>query len=445
MNAPPMRPRMSRIAAAASVLLILAIAGAAAASEAQAEPVLFRDIRVLTVTDGVRDPADVLLRGETIAAVAAGGTLDTAGVRVIPGRGLTLLPGLIDAKTHIGLAEVWQVSASVDIDETTIPSTPHLQVVDALHPGSAVIPVTRAGGVTTVLVAPGEANVFSGQSAVVHLTGGSLARMLIRSPAAVHATLGEKPKATYGPRHKMPMSRMGLAALFRERLAAARDDMQRRRRFREEEARWVQDPQGKAPSPPERNLELEALASVLRGEMPLVVAAHRAGDIELALRLAGEFSFRLILDHATEGWKLADEIARRGVPVLVGPVTVQPSTMQTLGARYDNAAILHAAGAVIAIQTGGTHNARNLPFEAGLAVAHGLPWESALRAVTLNPARIFGLDDRLGSVEEGKEATLVAVEGRDPFQPRDRIRHVFIRGREYPPQSYQTAPLDPIR
>ena len=436
---PTLRRRRARALGLLGALLLLA-AGRTGAGEPPPEPVLFRSIRVLTVSGPILGSADVLFREGRIARVGAGGTLDTAGVRVVPGEGLTLLPGLIDSRTNVGLAEIWQVASTVDVNESTSPSTPELLVADAIHPGSAVIPVTRAGGVTTVLVAPGESNVLAGRSALVHLTGGTLARMLVRSPAGMHATLGEAPKRTYGPRHVMPMSRMGEAAVLREKLVAAQEYRASWERYRRKEERFREgggEGDESPPEPPKKDLAMEALLPVLRGELPLVVSAHRASDIDLALRIADEFAIRLVLDHATEGWKLAGEIARRGVPVLVGPISTQPSSMQTLGARYDNAAILEKAGVLIAIETGSTHNARNLPFEAGLAVAHGLPWDAALRAVTLNPARIFGVEDRLGSIEEGKEATAIVIEGTDPFQPLHRVRRVFIRGREYPAFSRQ--------
>jgi imidazolonepropionase-like amidohydrolase len=418
------------------LLSLLAARGAAAQAESP-PPVLFRDIRVLTVTGPVLEHADVLFRDGLIARIAPAGTLDTTGVEVFDGPGHTLLPGLIDSRTQVGLAEVWMVRSTVDVSEATSPSTPQLMVADAINPASQVIPVTRAGGVTTVLVAPGESNVLNGQSALVHLTGGSLAEMLLRSPVGLHATLGEAPKATYGPRKTMPMSRMGEAAVLREKLVAAQEYRAKWARYRKRHREWERDREGEEPEPPGRDLEMEALVKVLEGDLPLILSAHRASDIEVGLRIAEEFGLRLILDHATEGWKLADRIAERGVPVLVGPISVQPSSMQTLGARYDNAAILHEAGVLLAIQSGSTHNARNLPFEAGLAVAHGLPWQAALEAVTINPARIFGVEDRLGSIEEGKEATAIVIRGEDPFQPLDPVVRVYIRGRAYPPVSYQ--------
>jgi imidazolonepropionase-like amidohydrolase len=160
-------------------------------------------------------------------------------------------------------------------------------------------------------------------------------------------------------------------------------------------------------------------------------------DLWTALRLADEFKLRIILLHATEGWKIADEIAKRKIPVLVGPVTTQPDSMETLGATYENADILHRAGVVIAIVTADEHNVRNLPFLAGIAAAYGLPREEALRAITANPAAILGVSGTIGAIREGLSADLVVFDG-DPLQPRSRIEHLLIAGRIIPPTSRQT-------
>jgi len=172
--------------------------------------------------------------------------------------------------------------------------------------------------------------------------------------------------------------------------------------------------------------------------MPVFVRAHRVDDILTAVRLAEEFKLRLIISHGTEAYKVADLLAARKIPVVVGPITVQPERIETLGAIYDNAARLSRAGVTIAIQTGETLNARMLPYEASLAVAYGLPWEQAIRALTVNPAGIFGIADRIGSIRPGLDADLIATKG-DPLQPLARLRHLMIKGRPVPLTSRQTA------
>jgi len=188
---------------------------------------------------------------------------------------------------------------------------------------------------------------------------------------------------------------------------------------------------GKRPERPERDLRKEALIPVLTGEMPLIVRAHRADDILTAIRIADEFGLRMILDQGTEAYKVAEELAKRRIPVLVGPITTQPDRMETLGAIYENAAKLVEAGVKIAIQTDEVHHVRHLPFEAGLAVAYGLPWEEAIRAITLSPAEIFGAQDKVGSLANGTEANFFVADG-DPLELTTHIEQVYIRGSAVP-------------
>ena len=182
---------------------------------------------------------------------------------------------------------------------------------------------------------------------------------------------------------------------------------------------------------------MEALLPALDGTMPVLARAHRVDDILTAVRLADEFHLKLILSHGTEAYKVADLLAARKIPVLVGPITTQPERIETQGAIYDNAARLRRAGVEIAIMSDETLNARMLPYEAGLAVAYGLPWEEAIRAITAAPAAIFGVADRIGSLKPGLEADLVVTDG-DPLQPLTRLRHLMIAGRPVPLTSRQT-------
>jgi len=182
---------------------------------------------------------------------------------------------------------------------------------------------------------------------------------------------------------------------------------------------------------------MEALLPALDGSLPVIVRAHRADDILTAVRLAEEFGLKLILSHGTEAWKVAATLAARNIPVVVGPVSTQPEAIETLGATYENAARLHRAGVRIAFQVGDVTNARMLPYEAGLAVAHGLPWEEAIRALTINAAEILGVADRVGSLRPGRDADLIVTEG-DPLQPLARLRHLVIAGQPIPLVSRQT-------
>jgi len=180
---------------------------------------------------------------------------------------------------------------------------------------------------------------------------------------------------------------------------------------------------------------------VLEGKVPVLARAHRVDDILTAVNLADEFGLRLIVSHGTEAYKVADLLAEKEIPVVVGPVSTQPDRIETLGAIYENAALLHEAGVKIAFQTGNitddTLNIRMLPYEAALAVSYGLPWEAAMRGLTINPAEIFGVDDRIGSLQAGREASLIVVEG-DPLQPLTLLRHLMIDGRPIELKSRQT-------
>jgi imidazolonepropionase-like amidohydrolase len=199
-------------------------------------------------------------------------------------------------------------------------------------------------------------------------------------------------------------------------------------------------------TPPEKDLKLDPLVDVLAGKIPVVVSAHRVDDILTAIRIADEFGFKknLIINHGTDAYKIANLLASEKIPVLVGPITIQPQTMETLGAIYENAARLQKAGVLIAIQSNESHNARNLPYEAGIAVASGLPYEEALKAITINPAKIFHVDDKLGTLDVGKRANVIVADG-DPLEPRTKITHVFINGEEMTEPNYQQQMWEKVK
>jgi imidazolonepropionase-like amidohydrolase len=384
--------------------------------------------KILTITGGVIEEGTVVIRGENIAGVSTGDEIPD-GASVVDVRGKVVMPGMIDAFTHLGLVEVSLVEATDDILEGGVdPSTPQMSVVDAINPYSDLIPVSRTTGVTTVLCAPGEGNVISGQSALIDLRGDRVDRMVVKSPVGMHVNLGEPPKRLYGKDDKTPQTRMGIAAVLRSALVETENYIRKWEEY-EKKPRKGDRSNERRQGPPSIDLKFEALIPVIRGEIPLIVRAHRVDDIETALRISDEFGVRLVLNHATDGYKIVEELARRDIPVLLGPVTTQPTSMEKLGAIYENAAILNAAGVRIALQTSQSHNVRILPYHAGLSVAYGLPREAALRAVTINPAEIFGVSDRLGSIEKGKIANIAVFDG-DPFEPLTRLEHLFIQGQE---------------
>ncbi|HEX9427518.1 MAG TPA: amidohydrolase family protein, partial [Candidatus Polarisedimenticolia bacterium] len=414
--------------------------------------------RLFTMDGPPIDSGTVIVDKGMIREVGAG-LKPPQGATVIDAKGGWVFPGFIEAQTQLGLTEISQVDAMRDDDEGTDPVTPQLDVMDSYYTESDLIPVARMTGLTSAFAAPGEGNVIGGRGAVVRLAGLTPDAVLIRGAAALTINLGEPPKARYGPRNQSPQTRMGVAAVVREAFMKARDykakwdDYERKKKEFEGGGTKPAAPapasgKGKGaaagkekppepPSAPDRDLKMEALLPALAGAMPVLVRAHRVDDILTAVRLGEEFHLKLILSHATEGYKVADLLAARKIPVVVGPITTQPDRIETLGAIYDNAARLQRAGVTIAIQSGDTLNVRMLPYEASLAVAYGLPWEEAIKAITVNPAEMFGVADRIGRLKPGLEANLIVTDG-DPLQPLYALRTLMISGRPVPLTSRQT-------
>ncbi len=347
-----------------------------------------------------------------------------AGVRRIDARGKVVTPGLFDSISQIGLTEVNAVEGSVDASVEDDRITAAFNVADALNPRSSLIPVNRIEGVTRVVVAPRTGkSLISGQGAIIHL--GGLDDYLVRSPAAMFAVLGEQGAGLSGG------SRGGAILRLREAFQDALDYAANRKAFEQGERRDY------ALS----RLDLEALGPVVKGQLPIVISAGRASDIEATLRLAKELGLKLILADAAEGWMVARQIAEAKVPVLINPLIDLPSSFEALGATLENAARLHKAGVTVAFLTGDAHNSRNIKQAAGNAVAYGMPWEAALAAMTSVPARIWGIADHYGTLEPGKDADVVIWDG-DPLEVTTFADAVFIRGKEMPMKSRQTELRD---
>jgi imidazolonepropionase-like amidohydrolase len=400
----------------------------------QDKVILIKDGKILTMDGREIITGSVLVKGEKISAVGKNVAAPDKA-KVINAKGKLIMPGFIDAYTALGLIEIPGVPVSVDYDEATNPSTPQMRVIDGLNPTSELIPITRVNGITTVLSAPGEGNVFSGQSALINLDGLTVENMIIKFPLALHMNLGEYPKSRYGSKRRMPSTRMGIAALVRQEFAKAQEYLAKKEKY-DEELKQQQEHGEKAkeekksqPAPPPKDLKLEALCMALTKKVPVIVRAHRVDDIMTAIRLAEEFNLKLILLHATDAYKVVDILAEKNIPVLVGPITTQPASMETLGAIYENAALLAKNGVKIAIVSSSAHGVRNLPYEAGIAVAYGLPKMEALKAITINPAEILEVADVIGSLQKGKIANVIVVQG-DPLEITSKVTNVIIKGRE---------------
>jgi imidazolonepropionase-like amidohydrolase len=338
-------------------------------------------------------------------------------------RAKVVIPGLIDSKGSVGLSGLYNVEADQDQDEATNPNTAELRVLDSFNPHEPLLAFARSYGVTTVQVSPGEVNPIAGQAGIFKTLGDNSEQMSLRPVSAMVFNLGERPKGVYGERRKAPATRMGTAALIREALLDAQNYIQKWERW---ESLKSKDPA----KMPERDLKMEALAGVLNGTTPAIFVAHREDDILTALRLAREFQLTPILSQATEGYLVRDAISRAGVPVLVGPTLQRLDALETNNATLENAALLAEAGIPIAFSTGFegyVPKQRVLLFEVAIASVNGLGFERALRAATVEAARILGIDDRVGSLEKGKDADLVLFDG-DPFEYTTHVEAVLVNG-----------------
>ena len=366
--------------------------------------------------------ATVLIRDGKIAAVGANIAVP-AGATRIDASGKWVTPGLIDGAGQMGLREIGAVQNTNEATLRGNEVAASFNVLEGINPASTLIAVNRMEGITTTLAVPNGSLIW-GQAVLIDLDGSTIEAMRAKSPAAMVADLSEGAKDAGGG------SRAGVAQRLRRVLNDAREYATRRADYRR---RQIQDLGASA-------ADLEALQPVLRGELPLLVVANRRSDIETALRIAKEYKLRLILAGAAEGWMIPNEIAAAGVPVLVEPMDNIPS-FDALGIRYENAPLLAKGGVKVGLMETATENTRDLRQQAGNAVASGMTWEQALRAVTLTPAEIFGVADRYGSLEVGKVANVVVWSG-DPFDFATGVEHVFIRGRDIPLRSRQTELLE---
>ncbi|SOD59245.1 Imidazolonepropionase [Streptomyces zhaozhouensis] len=347
------------------------------------------------------------------------------GVRVVDAAGRWVLPGFVEAHGHIGVHEEAEGWAGQDTNEMTDPVGARMRALDAINPADLGFADALAGGVTSAVIKPGSGNPIGGQTVAVKCWGRTVDDMLVRQPVSVKSALGENPKRIYGEKKQLPSTRQGVAAVIRDAFTRAQDYRARRARAEEE---------GK---PFERDLTLEALVRVLDGELPWCQHSHRADDIATAIRLADEFGYRLVLNHGTEGHLLADEIARREIPVISGPLFTSRSKVEVRHRTLANPGILDRAGVRVAITT--DHPVVPINFlvhQVTLSVKEGLDRDRALATITTNPAAILGLDDRVGALRPGLDGDVVIWSG-DPLDVMSRALRVFVEGREV--YSYDTG------
>jgi imidazolonepropionase-like amidohydrolase len=385
--------------------------------------------RVVPIEGDPIDDGTVLVADGKIAAVSGPGFKVPPGADVVDAAGKWVLPGFIDAHAHLGVYEEGEGWAGTDSNELTGPVQAHVRVVDAINPADEGFRDAIAGGVLAVNINPGSGNPIGGQTAAIRCWGRTVEDMVLREPAGLKSALGENPKRVYGDRKETPSTRLGTAAVIRSAFVEASN-------YLAKQAAENHSSERNGPTP--RDLKLEALGRVLRREIPWRQHCHRADDIATAMRLAREFGYELVIDHGTEAHLLADRIAAAGIPVVIGPLFTSRSKVELRNRSLANPGRLAAAGVTIAITT--DHPVVPVHFlihQATLAVKEGLDPVTALRAVTLHPARIIGVADRLGSLAVGKDADLVIWSG-DPLDVMSRAEAAYIAGREIYRYDYAT-------
>lgn len=423
---------------------------AAQKKPATRQPIVIRGGKLLTITHGTIENGAVVMENGKITAVGAAGSVSIPrNAQLIDAKGMTIYPGFIDSETHLGLTEIEAVDMSNDLVETSDEIMPHMHVSDAFHAESERIPIVRVNGVTNLVVAPSPRDTLPGQDILVQLAGRDRDEMILVTDLALPLNFSGDQRRRGGggvtglQGAPFPSTRMGMAAQLRQTFIDAQDYMRRQ-----------SEPQSASSSGSEnssdsqrgrgarggggnkRDLKLEALIPYLQGKKPVVIGASEGSDLKTAMRIAKEFNLKVVLNHVTQVQEILDEVASWRVPVIVGPIYVAPKANERYDAVFKLPAELYKRGVKIAFASYNVEHNRNLPYVAGYAVAWGLPYDEALKAITLNPAEIWGVADQLGSLDVGKTANVVVADG-DPLDVKSDVKHVFIAGKEIPMDNRQ--------
>lgn len=364
--------------------------------------------KIITMNDMVLENGYIKTNGRTISEIGDMNNLPENNDDIILDvHGCLVMPGIIDAHSHIGIMEEKKGTIGDDCNECTNPVTPSLRAIDAINPMDAAFHEAIAAGITGVLAGPGSANVIGGQFAFIKTHGRCIDDMIVKAPAAMKAALGENPKVCYGDQNKYPSTRMANAALLRETLQKAR----------------LYNPKDGY------DADMEAMQPVLQKKIPMKVHAHRADDILTAIRIAKEFDINITLDHCTEGHLIAEYVKKSGYPAIVGTDLTSKNKIEVANMSFKTCGVLNKAGVLTAITT--DHPValiQYLPLCAGLSVRAGLPMEEAYKAITINPAKICGVDARVGSLEVGKDADIAIFDG-NPMNTFTNTIYTIIDGK----------------
>lgn len=363
---------------------------------------------------------DVAIENGKIVAVGQSLSYSDAEVRDVTG--MTVMPGIVDPHCHIGMWEDAMGFEGADGNECTNPITPELRAIDAINPYDRCFEEAATGGVTTCVTGPGSANVIGGQFVAIKTYGDSVEDMVLRFPVAVKAAFGENPKRVYDGKNQTPSTRMATAALMRKALIEAQE-------YNEKLEKGKADPE----KMPERNLGKEILARVIRRELPMKIHAHRADDILTAIRICREFKLRYTLDHCTEGYlitdKLKEALSEDCEGIIVGPLLTDRSKIELKNLSFKAPKVLEQAGIEYAMMTDHPVTPEQyLPICTAVAVREGASEEGALKAITINAAKITGIADRVGSIEVGKDADIAVFSGH-PFDFRSRCVLTLVNGK----------------
>ena len=424
-------------------LIVIALLSAAplflSAADAPKKTIAITGARLLTVSHGIIENGTLVMADGKITAVGESGKVTVpSNAEVVDAHGMTVYPGLIDPESNFGLTEISADENSNDLAEPSDEIMPHMHVADAFHAETELIPVARLNGITNAVVAPATNDSIAGQDIFIQMYGADRDHMILGRDVALAMNYGadQRRRGGRGGKTEYPSTRMGLITQLRQTFLDVQDYEARR-----DAAAKKDDKSFK------RDLKLEALIPYLKGERPVVIGVYEAYDVEVIMGLAQEFHLKVILNHVTHSQEILDKIAVWKVPVIVGSIYDFPLANERYDAVFTLPAELAKRGVKIAISSadaGGpasSHSARNLPYAAGFAVAYGLPYDEALKAITLNVAEMFGFGDTLGSLDVGKTANLVLANG-DPLDVRTDVKQVYIQGVAVPMVSRQTKLRD---
>jgi imidazolonepropionase-like amidohydrolase len=383
-----------------------------------------RGARIVTLAGAPIERGTIVISDGRIAALGVDAAIPQEA-EVIEGDGLHVYPGLFDAISGLGLTEIGAVAATNDFEELG-DFNPQLLAAQAVHPASEHIPVARAGGLTHALTVPGigESSVIPGQASAIHLAGWTVEEMLLSRTAALVVNW-----PTYRATDGGPGASSRREQSFAEAKKAHDEKVRQLSRWLDQARHYAAATEKGSQERVSRDLKLEALVAVTRGELPVLVHADREREIKEAIEFCKEQKIRMILAGGAEAYKLTELLAANKVPVVLGPIQSLPSSEdEPYDIRHTTPAVLHEAGVQFALGTFNSSDSRTLPYEIGNAVSYGLEWETALEAITKAPAEIFGLADQVGTLEVGKLGNVIVTDG-DPLEIQTTVKHLFINGR----------------